>query len=521
MMYDDEPHEPTGLVTDDRLRLIFTCCHPALAPEARVALTLRLLGGLTVAEIAEAFFVPETTMAQRITRAKKKIKEAQHPLPRARAGRPHRAARGRARGGLPGLQRGLPLHLRRGADPRRAHRRGDPAGAGPPRAAARRARGRRAARPDAAHRGAAPSPGRRRRAGAAPRAGPGRLGPRADRRGPRAGARVPRRNRPGQYQLLAAINAVHTDAPTAADTDWAQIADALHPAVRRRADARSSRSTARSPSPSSTARGRPGRGRPARPHVATTRGTPPAPTCSAGSAAAPRPGRRTTRPSPPPPTRPSGPTSPGGVARWRHVSEAMGLRVIARLPLASWRLFVATCALARGRLRRRRAGPVVGGARRAGVRCAHGSSTSALAVGRPRPPGDVVAVAARGAGDVLSWSAAPTSPLFEGGLDRGAGRCSSTSWSRCWWSPTTCSSGRTSGRWWWPLTWALLPLTYLVYYAGAALAGLRLPRPLRRLLPARRAGLPRRPRWRSVSSLFGLAGARQSTYDRDISLTGR
>lgn len=76
---DDTPHEPTGIVEDDRLRLIFTCCHPALAPEARVALTLRLLGGLTVAEIAQAFLVPETTMAQRITRAKKKIAAARIP----------------------------------------------------------------------------------------------------------------------------------------------------------------------------------------------------------------------------------------------------------------------------------------------------------------------------------------------------------------------------------------------------------------------------------------------------------
>ena len=79
MIHDDTPHEPTGVVEDDRLRLIFTCCHPALAPEARVALTLRLLGGLTVAEIAQAFLVPETTMAQRITRAKKKISAANIP----------------------------------------------------------------------------------------------------------------------------------------------------------------------------------------------------------------------------------------------------------------------------------------------------------------------------------------------------------------------------------------------------------------------------------------------------------
>ncbi len=75
----NDPPEPTGPVEDDRLRLVFTCCHPALAPENRVALTLRLLGGLTVAEIAAAFLVPETTMAQRITRSKQKIRAANIP----------------------------------------------------------------------------------------------------------------------------------------------------------------------------------------------------------------------------------------------------------------------------------------------------------------------------------------------------------------------------------------------------------------------------------------------------------
>ncbi len=68
-----------GPVRDDRLRLIFTCCHPALAPAARVALTLRLLGGLTTAEIARAFLVPEPTMAQRLVRAKGKIRDARIP----------------------------------------------------------------------------------------------------------------------------------------------------------------------------------------------------------------------------------------------------------------------------------------------------------------------------------------------------------------------------------------------------------------------------------------------------------
>lgn len=74
----DEP-AVEGPVRDDRLRLIFTCCHPALATGAQVALTLRLLGGLTTAEIARAFLVPEPTMAQRLVRAKGKIRDARIP----------------------------------------------------------------------------------------------------------------------------------------------------------------------------------------------------------------------------------------------------------------------------------------------------------------------------------------------------------------------------------------------------------------------------------------------------------
>jgi len=76
--YDDEPSEE-GPVRDDQLRLIFTCCHPALSPAARVALTLRMLGGLTTTEIARAFLVPEPTMAQRLVRAKGKIRDARIP----------------------------------------------------------------------------------------------------------------------------------------------------------------------------------------------------------------------------------------------------------------------------------------------------------------------------------------------------------------------------------------------------------------------------------------------------------
>ena len=79
MISDDTPHVPNGPIDDDRLRLVFTCCHPALAPEARIALTLRMIGGLTVAQIAHAFLVQETTMAQRITRAKAKIRAAHIP----------------------------------------------------------------------------------------------------------------------------------------------------------------------------------------------------------------------------------------------------------------------------------------------------------------------------------------------------------------------------------------------------------------------------------------------------------
>lgn len=223
MSHDDTPHEHTGPVEDDRLRLLFTCCHPALAPEARIALTLRLLGGLTVAEIAQAFLVPETTMAQRITRAKKKIAAAKVPyrVPEA-ADLPER---------LGGVLAVLFLVFNEGylatgdGDPVRAELTGE---------AIRLTRVLRQLLPEepevAGLLGLLVLTEARREA----RVRNGQLVPlgEQDRAGwDRAliaeGHDLVREclaiNRPGRYQILAAINAVHTDAPTASDTDWSQV----------------------------------------------------------------------------------------------------------------------------------------------------------------------------------------------------------------------------------------------------------------------------------------------------------
>lgn len=224
-----DPAEPTGPVADDRLRLVFTCCHPALAPEARVALTLRLLGGLTVAEIADAFLVPETTMGQRITRAKQKIKAAHIPyrVPEA-ADLPSRLGAVLAVIYLVFNEGYLSTS---GEAPLRDELTGE---------AIRLGRVLRTLLPETSEVTGLLAlmllTESRRRS----RVADGELVPlhEQDRGGwdreliaeghDLVRACLTRSDRtgepPGHYQLLAAINAVHTDAPTAADTDWSQIA---------------------------------------------------------------------------------------------------------------------------------------------------------------------------------------------------------------------------------------------------------------------------------------------------------
>jgi RNA polymerase sigma-70 factor, ECF subfamily len=219
----DEPPEE-GAVRDDRLRMLFTCCHPALAPASRVALTLRLVGGLTTAEIAHAFLVPEATMAQRLVRAKAKIRDARIPY---RV--PHEAD-------LPDRLRGVLAvvylvstegHTASSGDrlvrtdlSAEAIRLGrELAGLMPDEpevlgllALMLLVESRRAARvsPDGE---LVPLPQQDRRLWDADLV----------REGQELVRRCLRRNAPGPYQVQAAIQAVHSDAPTAAATDWRQV----------------------------------------------------------------------------------------------------------------------------------------------------------------------------------------------------------------------------------------------------------------------------------------------------------
>jgi RNA polymerase sigma-70 factor, ECF subfamily len=215
---DDEP-VGTGPVADDRLRLIFTCCHPALSTEAQVALTLRLLGGLRTSEVAAAFLVPEPTMAKRLVRAKHKITAARIPY--------RIPDEAELVDRLPPVLAVVYLIYNAGA--------GGPSGAELRREAVRLARTIAALMPDepeAAGLLALLLLTESRRPARFARDGSIALLADQDRarwdralidEGQRLLRACLRRDEPGPYQLQAAINAVHSEAPSIEATDWAQI----------------------------------------------------------------------------------------------------------------------------------------------------------------------------------------------------------------------------------------------------------------------------------------------------------
>ncbi|HEY7489448.1 MAG TPA: RNA polymerase sigma factor [Streptosporangiaceae bacterium] len=223
---DHDPGRPAevGPVPDDRLRLIFTCCHPALATEAQVALTLRLLGGLSTTEIARSFLVAEPTMAQRLVRAKRKIKAARIPY---RVPDDHE---------LPGRLRPVlaVVYLIFNAGLTNPAER-DPAGEDLCGEAIRLARVLAALMPDEPEVAGLLALLLLTESRRATRRGPGgslvlladQDRSRWDRTLIDEGQAIVRgclrRNRPGPYQLQAAIGAVHADAATFEQTDWPQI----------------------------------------------------------------------------------------------------------------------------------------------------------------------------------------------------------------------------------------------------------------------------------------------------------